>query len=108
MSYNILWNFTVEKGSVFGVAFGMLLYCPPNGFTWFLVISPVSTIFFTKSTVDTFSHLRLNLSILESLCKNRPLNIMMIVEANKIREQNQYGCFFTICKINVYGLEFFR
>ena len=72
-----------------------------------LILGPV-TIFFEKSTVDTFIHLRLTLSSLKILCRNRPQKIKMIVEENKIYVQNPSGGFFTVCRINVHELECFR
>ena len=61
-----------------------------------------------KSSVDTIIHLRLTLSSLDSLCKNKPPNIKIISEAKKIWLQNPSGGFFNFFKINVHGLEYFR
>ena len=96
-----------KKGSIFGGDFGRLLSCLPNTMTWIFILLHGS-VFFAKSVVGILRQLRLTLSILESLYKNKPTNIRMIDEAKKRWVQNPYGDFFTCRKINKYGLECFR
>ena len=69
---------------VFDVGFGMLLSYLPTGFNLFWIIPLGTEFFLEKLVVGTLIHLKFNLSILESLCTNIPLNIRMIGKANKI------------------------
>ena len=78
MAHPILWNFAEEKKSVFGVAFGGILFCIPTGFTWIWILPNGSEFFLAKLVVVTLSHLILNMNSLESLCKIIPQNISMI------------------------------
>ena len=78
------------------------------GLLEFVLSLRVLYFYLEKSVFGDLSHLSLTFSILESLCKNKSLNIRMITEAKKRWVQNHpYGGFFTFCKINVYGLEYF-
>ena len=61
-----------------------------------------------KSVGGTLIQLSFTLRILESLCKNKPPNIMIIAEAKKRWVQNSYGGFYTFYKMNKYDLEYFR
>ena len=63
---------------------------------------------FSKSVVGTLRYLRYNFIILESLCKNMILNIMIISEAKKRWVKNPYELSLTFCRITVYDLECFR
>ena len=69
--------------------------------SWFYIF------FFQSQLLEPYT-IELDLSILESLCKNKPPNIRMVAEARNIRVKNISGGFFTFCKINMYGLECFR
>ena len=61
-----------------------------------------------KSVFGTLSQLSLILSILESLCKKKPLEITIISKAKNRRVQNPSEGFFTFSKINVQGMDFCR
>ena len=98
----------IRKGSIFGMAFGGDSFLPSN-WDYLNFYSPSWFWFFlANSVVVTLSQLILTFSILDILCKNKPPNIRMVSEAKNKWVKNASGGFFTFCKINIYGLKYFR
>ena len=83
MSFPILLNCAIYKGSALGMAFGRFIFCFPTWFIRFWIFPHGSVPFFAKSDFDNLSHLILTLMSLESRGKNIPLNINMIAESKK-------------------------
>ena len=108
MAFPILLIFSVEKGLLLVWHLGGLFLAFQLGLLYFGFSLLFLQFCLEKLTVGTFITLSFNFSITESLCKNIPLNIRVIVEANKIWLQNPYVGFVTFCIINLYGLECFR
>ena len=106
MEYTILWDCVVNKGYIFGVAFGSLLCFLPDRFNWFWVIPPGPALLSCKISGWHPIHLSLTLSSLYVLFFNILLNIRMIAKANKRWVKNSSGVFFTCCRINVYGFKY--
>ena len=89
------------KQRVFNLSFGGFFLAFKLGLPEFLIPLMVLNFFLTNSVVGALSHLILNVSSLESFCKDKPPNIRVIAEADKRWVQNPSGDFFTFCKINV-------
>ena len=84
MTYPIILNFTITKGPVIGVTFVRHISYLTTWFSGSRFSLVVLHFCLEKSAIDDFIHLSLPLRILESLCRNRPLNIGIIAEAKNI------------------------
>ena len=84
MNYPIIINFTKDKGPVIGMIYVRHISYLTTWFSGSRFSLVVLHFCLEKSAIEDFSYLSLTLRILESLCKNRPLNIGIISEANNI------------------------
>ena len=107
VAYPIFWDCAEKKGIFLVwplVGFFIALQLSLNGFGFSLLV----LIFLEKSLIVTPNQFILTFIILDILCKNKPPNSRMIDEARNIRVKNHLDDSSVFCKINMYGLEYFR